>query len=363
MKTLFNILIIAIFFSEFSVFPKFSYLTKFIIPIILIFLQIINFKDTKANDAIILWYVVYIFSLLISLINTRVNNTAIFHSITYMQLFFIILFIIPNVYKDPKFEFKKYRDIYFLMILFSVIISVFYFGEFKNDWHIRPRYHFLFQNPNTLASYSLFGIFLIFITFKKERFIMQFVLFLFFLTMIIMSDSRTSLYTFILFIINYLLINMVKHKKTFLHVGLILFFAIIILVPFLIVNLNISDFNNILTGRLDRILIATSSMKPIEFIFGSMPGNRVTNPHNSFINIIVENGIIGLIIVLTLIIYSIVANFKRFDKTSKTYLVIILAYLFYNLTESTLISLGNFNSIFFWSVVSLSITKKDVYVS
>lgn len=357
-RVLFSIHIVIIFLSEFSLLPKLIYILKYITPGIIILLSFFVNKNSNENKFIAFWYLIYFLSVLISLLNIKSNFISLLHTVTYLQLFYLTLFVFPKIISHTKKEFKNYRNIYFVMMLFSVLFSVFIRKDFMNDWHVRPRYHFLFQNPNTLAFYALIGIFLSVITFEKKSLIKQLLMVTFFVFMIVLSDSRTSLYTFIFTMLSLNIISRVKKRHTLFNILIIFILITLISLPILINHVDINKLNLILTGRIDRVLLATSEFRTIDYVFGTSPGTRITDPHNYIVNTIIENGIVGLIIVLSLIFSSAIKLIIRFDNTSKTYLVIIVSFLIYNFAESTLVSMGNFNSIFFWILVGLSFNAK-----
>ncbi len=258
---------------------------------------------------------------------------------------YALSFIIATTKKELGYVIK-------IIILSAVIPSFFAFYQFFTDSgmtisteEIYNRIFGTFAHPNLLAYYLIIPLALLIFTFskniqKKNPNIFYPLAFLYFITLLILTYTRGAWLAFLLVIF---IIGVVKYRR-FLVVSAIVVFLIYAAVEPIRIrvdNLITSDPGSSVQWRLGlwKDSITYISEAPIlghgtgtanEFIlekrgvkFGS------SDPHNDYLKILLENGLLGLaaylVIITSLIATLFIEYTKETDKDIKNILLIILS--------------------------------------
>ncbi|OXS79116.1 oligosaccharide repeat unit polymerase [Domibacillus enclensis] len=310
----------------------------------------------------------------------KLTSIATLSVIVLAFVFFMLLSTIITRGILTIFEINKiiYISI-FVVILFSTIIS---FQEYLNFINVftgdgRYRVKGLFRHPNSMAMTCFLGAIVLFENLRKMRekklkihFLNYFIL-IFFVFNILISDSKTALFTLIAFFLIYHLVSRMRENLSYFKVIQLYFMFILFSISIyqffsLIINTTLGDQSNSVSVRLDSWIIVFSKLfeDKVRFFFGyglSGTGGYVNGSQqnlglavdNGFVTLFYQTGIIGLALVLLfLLLISLQIIMRANINMEKQYRVFtfscILSLLMYSMFENLLFSMGNFITLYLW---------------
>lgn len=350
---------------------NYIYVLKFLFPSLQLFTTLLFYsKELKINRKSINYFSMLMVAFISGIIFTENIIDSILEYFSLIFLLFNTLCVIPSlVQTNPEREniLRIIYDIYFYTLLVIVIASIFIF---KDTYYIaipsnRKRYVFYFRNPNSIAAFSFYGIILGLITFKNK--IVNIIKILFLFIIIYLSDSRTALYTTLISIISYLLINRFKDKDKYeefkknMKLLLLIFFPMMLIsIIYIMLKLDYDKIDILLSGRLNEIKKSFSNVKGLKYLFGYGFGQMPNNPHNAFLSVYLETGIIGFIATYYLVYRAF--TYKTITNYSNHYPLLLyknglILFIIYGLFESVIISQGNFNTFIIWIIIGFLINK------
>lgn len=356
---------------------KYIYILKFITIFLFIVLNLnkINIQIIKKNSSMLILIYIYI---LISgstlCISDNLSIKDIFIYISFIIFFVLTMYIFPFVNKDTNDFLKILESVFIgcLLGIFYALVNTYLFNGsvyYINLSDNRARYIFSFINPNFLGMFcllgSLCGIGLLIVggkTFSIRKKVILLSLIFILLCFIIISDSRTSIFSFILWVLLY---SFLKYVNIHFIKLAIIYTTISSSVIFIIFNYYSDKINNILSNRLEFWMAVIEKSKfnwelLFGWGFGVMPEDfNVGTFDNSYIYLIAINGLIGL--VLLLVVYFIpLLKLKNFKSKNQILFVLVTSviWLVYCIFESALISIGNIFSIFIWGCLISTTTSK-----
>ncbi len=267
---------------------------------------------------------------------------------------------------------KNYKDLLWIYSIFSIVNGVIYFFDPLNSYKVSGDY-MVFGFCQMLPAYA--GAIILFFIFKKKYGIILAIVFL--VQMFLYANKGATICALTLLMASYVLFN--RNKKMLLRRALIIiFFLCIILFNLekigewlieLIRNLNLQTYSlrtflNMLESNGDKVYHArTDIWKNAIQLFDekTIIGNGVgyfestfnVYTHNFFLDIAVSSGIIGIIIMLTVLIVSIKKVIKIQDDYKKYFLIIMFIISFVPMMFS----------LTYWSVMSFWIYFAIVFCS
>lgn len=225
-------------------------------------------------------------------------------------------------------------------------------------------YFSVYQHPSYLSMYVLFSVFIalesIYDTTLMNKYRIGWgVIGLILMTSIYFLSSRTAMLASLIFIPFYFLYRAIKRKK-FRFVWIIAFFGMIFLSQIILKNLKFADLTNAVSQDSfintikndDRIIVWKAALEVVQknLLFGVGTGDVNTellrenikegntalvenslNAHNQYIETTLENGLIGLVLLLSILATMLYIAFK--DK-KLLYIVFIVIVMFFFLFES-----------------------------
>lgn len=366
---IFIILLLTSIFFNILTFTKMNndyfYALKFIFPVIqVIYLALrygINVEINK-NTWIVFSLLTVVF--LGGFLSTKniINTTLEYISVVF--LLYNCLILLPNLLKSDEDKKSLYNLIYIGYVVSFVLILVYNMLVIKDYYYVsgtRVRYTLAFSNANSLAMFSLFGFIMGIFRIKIMR-RKKFLLPMFFFFLVILSDSRTSLFTGIISIFLFLNLNwtsyIFKVKKSIMAIILL---ALIISGFLTFQYIGFDTIDIFLSGRLSEITNSFNSFKPIQYLFGMGFGEIEGNPHNGYLTMLFQTGIFGFVISYGLIFQNLFSE-KKYQKGDGqelrlSYKIIILIFLIFGIGESLILSQGNFNTVLLWVSIGFLINN------
>lgn len=368
-----TIILVSIHFIDFSIYrSEITHQLKLIIPVLIIMewlLKIkfrVKFKSPSIYLAILIYFL--IISIIISMLNTDLLLNATMQGFSLIVLLLIAFVVVPDYIsteEDYIYFLKVYLITFLILMTFNIIWGQLNSESIYTIYNNRIRYRAAFENPNSLGLFSLVGVMLsstLFFLLKNKYYLL---ISAFYLIIIVHSDSNTSLITAVYFATIVLLLSGIKNNKSIIqHLSYLTVFATLTLtligvvwVTFSSNNSMFSQLDQLLNNRINRSVVSLTSFSSIDFILGRGLGSRITNPHNAFINILVELGIFGVISIYGIKLLIFFNAFKAFKKHENYFIqkVMIInmsmmsTFIILGFSESVSITLGNILSIFMWS--------------
>lgn len=357
-----------------------SPLTLFYISssLLVLWLLYLNIKKGKLliSSSFIFWGIAFAIYLILFgkiLVNVRLKKLTSF-TFNEMAMFYLLIFSMANYLKDDNKK-NLFIKISFWTLSLSVILSAFanwdgnleLIGLISNLFkgYTRERSSFGFYHPNTVSNIALCIIILSAYIVKKDLKIILYILIdVFMVYLIISSASRTALSALLLFIVliyYHVLTKKIKYKR-------IMDFGLLVLVLFLFMLSSENSVNSLfeMSNRLNdflynipiliksgRVFIGLGMIGAGEFY--QLPYYNTFYVDNYFLYVLMATGIIGLVFILTFIIFL----FKRLVVKSENLpmkrlaFITFLVNIFSSFGETCLIY-PSFVSCFVYSVIYIA---------
>ncbi len=374
-KTNIAILIILYFLSSSIFATDIIRFGKVIMPIVIVILWItniyINKLSIKKTDAVILFLfgLYFIFAVLSTF--TSIDKIITFSEISGLIIMFLISFCIIPYYIDTENKYMEFiiliNKILTLLLLLSVAIGYNNPGLTYTNYGNRLRYKSILTNSNALGSYAMLGgissLSLIYLKGEKRYFIPL----IFNLSLLYLSDSRTSLYTLIIFtiiIVGFYFSSKGKSFKLLMKIlkafSIIAVSILLLVLLFNIENISFVKINSILSGRAELWLSPFEGFTASQVLFGKGSNRSFINPHNYYIKSIMSWGLVSTVIFIIIMAYLLIDIIKKIKKTDNNVrlyitLSIYISFLAFSFFESMFFNIGNLASMVLWIHLGLSL--------
>lgn len=347
-----------------------SYMGKYLL--LVVFIIVLSRNMTKGIHINLLKMALLLLLLFIvdglSLFNTIHLNESLQNVIMYTAVGVLAVYLFPNI------SFKRFYSILTVMVIilffFVTIPNLLSIGNniLYSDFGNRSRYLGLFTNANELGRFALIGVLIPLRMWKNSHSRLVKLFFTFMIAantyIIVLSDSRASLLA-LLFVAIYFISVYVYKLSNFklILTSVFTIISIVLLAALLLANsltfaISDIDFKEVTSGRTDiweELVNVDSGMS--NFLFG-VSSMESAGSHNGYLEVFQYFGLIGFIIWMGLLAYifkgKIKATFTN-KRVSVLGLAIVLSLLTYHLVESSLVSIANLASIYFW----LEITQRN----
>lgn len=323
---------------------------------------------------------------------TSFHSISVFESI--FKLFSFILMVFIAFYIIPLYAYSEENRARVIQALFMFIISVLTVNLFYTVFfpgrafssHLYVRYLGITENPNTLGIICFVGLPVLIYKFqtgtKKVKFISAIYAALA-IIFVIMSFSRASMLA-VAVIMGFVFYF---YNRFLLKLGLVLAVIIVIVLilnPALLELLRLAE--NPFSYRDQLVEIGLRAWNDHLFLgTGYNTAHIVTGEkflyaqkgydlylvgkhfHNIYLEVLVEDGLIGIILFITMIISWTISGFRAIRKWAdlrRTFAIcytgLLLAVILQGFFESFLLSAGNSASIMFWVLTGLTVQKLKI---
>ncbi|MCP3773463.1 hypothetical protein NLX71_09055 [Paenibacillus sp. MZ04-78.2] len=294
---------------------------------------------------------------------------------SYIMLFGFAIVLLPNYVSYENKNYAEIVRIFYFAILFSIGVSIVAgFGDPKSfhldPYSLRNRYLACFQHPNSLGLYAFLGSVVSIIMHSLGRSRLYLLTVPFYLTLIVMSGSRTALYTVIAMLLIFMLkrilytgmLLVLKYPFIFFPMLACLLFGMLTIVDratlLEAVDKALSNRISIWSGLLER------NESLLNFIIGQGTLKTDESMDNYYLVVLTSTGFLGLAMFVIMLMNTFYGLLKQFNETPSKTLGMIIAMMIslalYSFTESVMFTLGNAASIFLWS--SVGICFQDVRI-
>lgn len=329
----------------------------------------------------LLIYIYCFFSLFSCFFSPYFNMNLLFSTLQFILMTVLILNI--DLITDKKIFFNKVLSIITVVIVFATIYSLLLkifgsmeylsVGYYENTWLIFFKqkamgmsndlgYSSFYNNPNIFGYYLLLALIYRLINLNKYKKKNNFIVLLIISIGILLANSRAvallSLATIILYIF-----FCIKPKYRIFYIFICSILGLYLIYSLL--SLNIA-FDEMLTGRsiLWEKMINSINNYPIFGIGFSasskyvlVSSGSIVGSHNSYLNILCENGIVGffifiaiLFIALKKVVKTLISDYKLIDRTYLIALIIYIEMIFYAFFENLYMIIDSRNFIWILSV-------------
>jgi len=334
-NVLFNIIPIILFFSYFLSIIGIKLTILISINFLIILIYIIFISKIYFNKIVILFFLFMIWASILYFINDSIES--IIKTNTFFCIVAAALMMLSIYYYSLLEGIKNFNYYIYLFIILSFIIAFLEInyslilpssGKYIDEEYARRFFKVptsIFYNPNDFA--TVIGILFIYTysycLFLKRK--IRYIILLFCLYIILFTGSRGVQLIVLLFPLLY---SIMKGKSIF---KIIILYILIIIILYIFIKLNqipyvfkkyLDTFNALNSGQIDnssllRLEIIIYTLKNLnKLIIGYGPGGSslflnnfsIINPHNFFIEILIDYGFIGLFLSVTIFIMSFKKN-------------------------------------------------------
>ncbi|MEZ0536160.1 O-antigen ligase family protein [Caldicellulosiruptoraceae bacterium PP1] len=325
-------------------FVRVSFILFYLYLAIIIFSSFKNTNEQKLtlNQLLIIPIVIYFFIFLLGMLFLCQSINKI-KSLLYLLNSWIIpiMFYFIFLKNRNKLSFEiQYENIIIFLTFISCIIALIEFVYYIFIKHsTRDRVISIFFNPNTFAYYIVAITPLIINKYKK----MSLQISILFFVVILLTNSRTGL---IIYFTEIILLNYSSIKKNYLKLLVPFSFILLIFSRRIIYRIpkleNLKNYDDAVSLRLQAIEFSIKKIKDLSFFKGIGVGQfydyyKITSDsgriilhsaHNMFLNIFVEYGIIGFVLIYFLTIFCIIiASFLYFQRRRISDFNILIAFI------------------------------------
>ncbi|MDU3868713.1 MAG: hypothetical protein E7G93_03110 [Bacillus paranthracis] len=393
MKYSLKLLIVCMFFfygfSYLDILNEISYKLKLVF-VVLIFLHfILGVVKNGLNKRLFLrpgiWVFLCVFNIL-GLMSSLFSDYLIESLFTLigLNMYFYIFYSLSNKLIRDQREFIWLNNVVIITSFINCLIGLFgNFGILVQQYHSlyvgRTRIFGLFEHPNYLGAIAFVSLVACFINLNmvnKSKKIRYYVMIIFFIICMILSDSRGGLYSLFIFLgIYYLGILIIKVQNKYLKLFIQTFSVVslftITILYLNIINLSSGTIDNWTSGRIGNwayIFEEKIASKITWLLFGqglsSGSGGSLLNiginTDNGFLVWIYQTGILGLIVVLWLLLYM---GFKILNSRLTIRKVVLfgvfMSFVIYNFVENLLMNMGMIISLYSWLVLFILVHDEN----
>ncbi|ACM60341.1 O-antigen ligase-like membrane protein [Caldicellulosiruptor bescii] len=314
-------------------FVRYSYIPVYLFLLALFFISFYIYKPKIRFDAlnfVPMFFYVSLALISLLLLNVSLNKDkaiiGIINAFVFPALFYVFL-----ISCNGNFILKIEKIWLFLLAIASVvcIFEFLYYIAFKS---LRERTISIFFNPNTFAFFLVMVYPLVINKLKdeKSKLLVSFLIFI----EILLSGSRTG---FVVYIFEFFLINIYLIRKNILKVFLAVAGILTIFLPKILYRIpSLSDVTNPKTAVGQRVFVIEFVLRyfshrslfegigagQFELFFRKLkaPGLvALHSAHNLFLNALIEYGIIGYMILVFIVYFSVFLSAYNFFKHKEEY--------------------------------------------
>lgn len=354
-----------------------QYIGIIVLDIILIFYHIKNNIRIRI-ELFKLSIPLFMATVFIPIATYRLNPIFLNRNISVIGLylvFIMMLVLLGNYVTDKNKYYMVIKSLMIgngipLIISFIINIDIFSITNLANNLNSilfntgRVRFDFGYNHPNTAAIYIICQILLTTIYFyEKNNNKMIYISNMVFILALILTGSRTPILAIFIYILSRFIILLISKFRGKAKVSIILSIIIIFILSN---NIYREVINN--TYSIDSMIIRNSevfhNIKQLivgnYIMFGIGPvshtgindfGQGLLSVDNGYISILTQFGISGLVLILGVIIYTVIRCLNR-DRL--ILIPLIIAFLFYCTTESTLFVTGVLLTMIMWLLIFLN---------
>lgn len=338
----FSILWILYSLNQFAIVSGVKVFMLFIPSVLLVYLYQ-NIKLTIESKILLIFLLFIFFNQFLNIFDSNSNIITVLTN--NVRLVSVLLLVIPFYYLYNK-NYKLFDNLFIISILIVIVSNFYYYFTIYDHYE---RFRGTFGNPNEFALFLTFLIYFVLyysniynINFKKKFFLKLFLMILLIAAslLILISLSRSGI---IIMLILYLFYYISIRKSIGFLSKLFLFFILILVLTYLyqifsqeflllIERFTDSEGSVSTKTRLEQILAASNALNDNlpHILFGNGTGitsdanwfgryyetnslNEVLRIHNSFMSLLVEDGIVGLglYILFHLIIFIKIFNLNN----------------------------------------------------
>ncbi|WHE06058.1 O-antigen ligase [Thermoanaerobacterium thermosaccharolyticum] len=323
----------------------------------------------KSKEQIVILVLTFflIFMLGIELYISNHGFVSIEKYLSIIILFTISFFILP--YFILKIGIVKNNYLICISLLIAILLSFFIRPDFTNfiiNGRFRMKAYFI--HPNTLGNLTFVGI--LFTLYNgiynknKSSSIFTKLLFIIFIGIMILSGSRTSIYSSIIFLLLIFYFNIFKqsNKQNKYLLSSLLIFFFVIFIALLMNTFNINMLNKITSNRVKLSIEALKYLvgnNSLFFGLGSFMNTlgsiyNYTTLDNSYVMILYQNGTLGLtsVIIFLLSLIYLIIKYKKYSILNKNYIIAFyITFLIYCSFEGYILTLGNLYTVLFYAYI------------
>ncbi len=316
---------------------------------------------------------------------------SFFKTVTFGILLFISFFIIPKYVQTYKSKNELINSIYYFFTLFIILNFLFllFFPNLSFMLFPAPRFRGFTENPNTIGIICFTSIPFFtykFLTTSKKKKLYNLILILITVFFIFMAFSRASMLALAIIFATYFF----YYNRIIFKLGIISAIILVLLLIFFPILLDLMRLAENPFSYRDQLLEVGFKSWNNHKMFGSGFGTSTIITSNRFIflqkefldfnvgkhfgniyfEVLVENGIFGFLIFITLLITlvkEVLIITKNSESTEKILNVGILGLVFaiiiQGFFESFLLASGNSASMVFWVLIGLTVQQKQQLIS
>jgi O-antigen ligase len=314
-------------------FVRYSYIPVYLFLLALFFISFYIYKPKIRFDAlnfVPMFFYVSLALISLLLLNVSLNKDkaiiGIINAFVFPALFYVFL-----ISCNGNFILKIEKIWLFLLAIASVvcIFEFLYYIAFKS---LRERTISIFFNPNTFAFFLVMVYPLVINKLKdeKSKLLVSFLIFI----EILLSGSRTG---FVVYIFEFFLINIYLIRKNILKVFLAVAGILTIFLPKILYRIpSLSDVTNPKTAVGQRVFVIEFVLRyfshrslfegigagQFELFFRKLKAPGIValhSAHNLFLNALIEYGIIGYMILVFIVYFSVFLSAYNFFKHKEEY--------------------------------------------
>ena len=305
-----------------------------------------------------------VFSLFFSIIASQLQ-IGWFSREKVLTILFFLSFYCLLLSKNTSLNSLRLKDVYILNYILSFVFLFLAYGptgkqyvEF-NEWGAL-QYTLGLGNPNGTSGCVLFSISILCLQIKqsKEKLIKVFngALLCFLISILILLASRTS-FVCCFFLVVSLVLNPVKKYLLPLNICCLFVPLIMIIVQIIFIHNNFSDIlflgKKLDTGRPEMFLeiLNTIEQSPSFLILGDFGSYYFQNKHNFFLSIFASLGLLGVVTILYIWIYSLSQIFSHVKNRVQENAYLLIFVFFIHSSSETMFLIGSIPYALFFLVV------------
>lgn len=299
-----------------------------------------------------------------------------------MFIFYLIVFLMADYLDSNKKKIEFVKNSFWILAITTIIISllnwhmVLSINELVNNFfkgYTRERYAFGFYHPNAVANIALciilLSILLMVENGKRKIYIIIDIIMCY---LILVSSSRTSVCALILFFVLYMYSNLKqkifnKHWKVLINTVLIIILGLLLLISnnniaeslFVVSNRSYNFIYNIpILIKSGRFLIGLGFIGSGEFYQLHVYNTFFVD--NYFLYVLMSTGLIGLVFIVSFIIWLCYRLLKGKNNSMKKVVAIILGVNIFSSLGETCFMYPSFISCFVYTIIYLTYACESI---
>ena len=342
-------------------------LTGFILSLVLMALPMNINKIDGAYFVLVLFY--FLISLIRLLIVEEYQIDSTINPMLDLTIPFLLYLYIKSIKDDHVFELIQYAVIgigFFValqVLLFNLIVPLVGWSDWRDTRPITT------IGESTISAYALVVFFMVtlinYLRNKRKILILFLALFSF---AILLEETRGALLTYLVFIMFIMIAADLSHRIKLLVGFIILFLSILVIDPQIYHELFLRIFtdNSIGSNDLRLELFKEGLSRFSEYpLFGTGIGfsldrtisklvysTYIGNPHNQFLSIMVETGIVGFLLLFSWFITILISSLRKITGVNKYYCYAYISFICSAFWFENFLTSDIRGAIGFWIIIS-----------